>query len=94
MEELVREGYAEAVLDITTTEWADELCGGILNAGKDRLDAAGACGIPQVIVPGCIDMVNFAGMDTVPKGYRGRKLYSCNPEVTLMMTTAEENRKL
>ena len=94
MEELVREGYAEAVLDITTTEWADELCGGILNAGKDRLDAAGACGIPQVIVPGCIDMVNFAGMDTVPKGYRGRKLYSWNPEVTLMRTTVEENREL
>lgn len=94
MESLIRENCFEAVLDITTTELADELCGGILSAGPDRLDAAAAMGIPQVVVPGCLDMVNFAHMDTVPVQYQSRKLHSWAPDVTLMRTNKEENRIL
>jgi uncharacterized protein (UPF0261 family) len=91
MESLISEGYFDAVLDITTTELADELCGGILSAGPDRLNAAARKGIPQVVVPGCLDMVNFAQMDTVPKQYQARQLYSWAPDVTLMRTNEEEN---
>ena len=91
MEALIREGYFDAVLDITTTELADELCGGILSAGPDRLTAAAAMGIPQVVVPGCLDMVNFAQWDTVPEHYQSRELYSWAPSVTLMRTNKEEN---
>lgn len=94
MESLIREGYFDAVLDITTTELADELCGGILSAGPDRLNAAACRGIPQVVVPGCLDMVNFAQMDTVPEHYRGRQLYSWAPDVTLMRTNSRENTLL
>ncbi|MEQ9438036.1 MAG: Tm-1-like ATP-binding domain-containing protein [Cyclobacteriaceae bacterium] len=94
MEALIREGYFDAVLDITTTELADELCGGILSAGPDRLNAAAEMGLPQVVVPGCLDMVNFAQLDTVPKQYQSRELYSWAPDVTLMRTNKEENRKL
>jgi uncharacterized protein (UPF0261 family) len=91
MESLIREGCFSAVLDITTTELADELCGGILSAGPDRLNAAAEMGIPQVVVPGCLDMVNFAQLDTVPEHYKSRQLYSWAPTVTLMRTNAEEN---
>lgn len=96
MEELIREGVAVAALDITTTEWADELCGGALSAGPHRLEAPGQAGIPHVIVPGCLDMVNFGAMDTVPQRYReaGRKLYQWNPLVTLMRTNEEESAEL
>ena len=96
MESLISDGLVDAVLDITTTEWADELCGGIFNAGPNRLTAAGAMGIPQVVVPGCIDMVNFGGLDTVPLQYRkaNRLLYEWNPAITLMRTNVEENKKL
>ncbi len=94
MEALIRDDYFDAVLDITTTELADDLCGGICSAGPDRLNAAGRLGIPQVVVPGCLDMVNFAQVDTVPEAYRSRELYSWAPDVTLMRTNTEENRKL
>ncbi|MEA5016790.1 MAG: Tm-1-like ATP-binding domain-containing protein [Candidatus Limiplasma sp.] len=96
MEELIREGVAVAALDITTTEWADELCGGALSAGPHRLEAPGQAGIPHVIVPGCLDMVNFGALDTVPQRYReaGRKLYQWNPLVTLMRTNEEESAEL
>ncbi|MEK6481017.1 Tm-1-like ATP-binding domain-containing protein [Catalinimonas sp. 4WD22] len=94
MEALIREGFFDAVLDITTTELADDLCEGICSAGPDRLNAAAEMGIPQVVVPGCLDMVNFAQMDTVPKKYKERKLYSWAPDVTLMRTNEEENRIL
>ncbi|MDO1445518.1 Tm-1-like ATP-binding domain-containing protein [Rhodocytophaga aerolata] len=94
MESLISEGYFTAVLDITTTELADELCGGILSAGPDRLNAAARKGIPQVVVPGCLDMVNFAQLDTVPDHYQGRQLYSWAPDVTLMRTNKEENSML
>lgn len=96
METLILEGYCSACLDITTTEWADELCGGILSAGPKRLDGPGKVGIPHVIVPGCLDMVNFGSFPTVPEKYKeaGRTFYQWNPMVTLMRTNREENEQL
>ncbi len=94
MESLIREGVFDAVLDVTTTELADELCGGILSAGPKRLTAASDMGIPQVVVPGCLDMVNFSHLDTVPEKYKSRQLYSWAPDVTLMRTDIEENEVL
>ena len=94
MEALVDQGVVDAVLDITTTEWADEICGGVFSAGPDRLAAPGRRGIPHLVAPGCIDMVNFGPLDTVPDRYRkaNRKLYEWNPSVTLMRTSVEENK--
>lgn len=94
MESLIREGYFDAVLDITTTELADEEFGGICSAGPDRLSAASELGVPQVVVPGCLDMVNFGHMGTVPETYKSRQLYSWAPDVTLMRTNQEENEIL
>ena len=94
MEELIRGGFIAGVLDLTTTELADELAGGILSAGPDRLEAAGLAGIPQVVSVGALDMVNFGAPDTVPERYRGRSFYRHNPMVTLMRTTPEENAAL
>ena len=94
MESLIREGCFDAVLDITTTELADDLCGGICSAGPERLTAASEMGIPQVVVPGCLDMVNFAHKDTVPEQFESRQLYSWAPDVTLMRTNKEENKIL
>lgn len=94
MEALVRGGFIKGVLDITTTEWCDELFGGVLSAGPHRLEAAGQCGVPQVVSVGALDMVNFGPIDTVPEKYCGRNLYKHNPTVTLMRTTVEENVKL
>ena len=91
MEELVEQGAIDAVLDLTTTELADELCGGVLSAGPHRLEAAGSRGVPQVVLPGAIDMVNFATSDSVPAKYADRLLYSHSPNTTLMRTTTEEN---
>ena len=94
MEGLIADGYIAGVLEVTTTEWADELCGGVLSAGPTRLDAAAAAGIPQVIAPGCLDMVNFWARDTVPAKYNDRLFYQWNPNVTLMRTSPEENAEL
>lgn len=94
METLIAEGLIAGVLDITTTELADELVGGILSAGPDRLTAAGRRGIPQVISVGALDMVNFGPLDTVPVQFRERHFHRHNPTVTLMRTTPEENRQL
>ena len=96
METLVLDGLVEAVLDITTTEWADELCHGVFSAGPERLDAPGKRGIPHLIVPGCVDMVNFGAPSTVPEEYRkaNRLFYEWNPSVTLMRTNAAENRQI
>src|SRR5258708_34925048 len=94
METLIADGYVDAVLDLTTTEWADELCGGVFSAGPDRLNAAARAGIPQVIAPGCLDMVNFGAPETVPLQFADRKLFRWNPNVTLMRTDVEENREL
>jgi uncharacterized protein (UPF0261 family) len=94
MEALIAEGHVAGVLDITTTEWADELVGGVLSAGPERLEAASRSSVPQVVAPGCLDMVNFWAPDTVPERFRGRRFYGHNPNVTLMRTTPEENREL
>jgi uncharacterized protein (UPF0261 family) len=94
MEALVDGGFLAGVLDLTTTELADELVGGVLSAGPDRLEAAGAAGVPQVVSLGALDMVNFGPKDTVPERFAERNLYVHNPTVTLMRTTAEENAEL
>lgn len=94
MESLVSDGFITALGDITTTEWCDELVGGVLSAGPTRLDAAAARGIPQVVSLGALDMVNFGPMETVPERFRGRKLYVHNPQVTLMRTTPQECAQL
>lgn len=94
MESLIASGYIAGVLDITTTEWADEVCGGVLSAGPNRLEAAARAGIPQVVVPGCIDMCNFWAPETVPQKYKDRLFYQWNPNVTLMRTTPEENARM
>lgn len=94
MEALIADNYIAGVLDITTTEWADEICGGVLSAGPHRLEAAARMGVPQVVVPGCIDMCNFWARDTVPEKYNERIFYEWNPNVTLMRTTPEENQRM
>ncbi len=94
MESLVDDGLVDAVLDITTTEWADTVCGGVFDAGPDRLSAPGRRGVPHLIVPGCVDMANFGPRATVPAKYQGRLFYEWNPSVTLMRTSVEENRTM
>lgn len=94
MESLIDAGHIAGVLDVTTTEWADELVGGVMTAGSTRLDAAARSGTPAVVAPGCLDMVNFWAADTVPDRYRGRRFYQHNANVTLMRTTPEENAQL
>jgi len=94
MEALMRSGFITASLDVTTTELADELVGGVLSAGPDRLEAAGALGIPQVVSLGALDMVNFGPFESVPAEFRDRLLYKHNPTVTLMRTTPEECAEL
>jgi len=94
MESFIKDGLISGVLDITTTELADELVGGVLSAGPDRLTAAALRGVPQVISLGALDMVNFGPPETVPEEFRGRRFYQHNPTVTLMRTTPEENDRL
>lgn len=94
LEGLVDGGLIAGVLDLTTTELADDLVGGVLSAGPDRLTAAGRHGIPQVVAPGALDMVNFGPRDTVPERFAGRNLYVHNPTVTLMRTTPDEMAEL
>ena len=94
MEGLIADGHIAASLDITTTELADEVCGGVLSAGPERCLAASRHGIPAVLVPGCVDMANFWAMDTGPEKYKSRKLYQWNPNVTLLRTNVEENIRI
>lgn len=94
MERLISEGFFAGVLDLTTTEWCDEIAGGILAAGPHRNEAAALGGVPQVVSVGAMDMVNFGAPDSVPDKYRDRTFYPHNPQVTLMRTTPEESRKL
>ena len=94
MEALMRDGYLTGVLDLTTTELADDLVGGVLSAGPDRLEAAGSLGIPQVVSLGALDMVNFGPRDSVPQQFEDRNLYVHNPTITLMRTTPEECAEL
>jgi uncharacterized protein (UPF0261 family) len=94
MESLISDGVIAGVLDVTTTELADDLVGGVLTAGPDRLTAAALAGVPQVVSLGALDMVNFGPPDTVPERFRDRRFYQHNPTVTLMRTTPEENDRL
>jgi len=94
MESLIIDGYITASMDITTTELADEVCGGVFSAGAERCLAASRAGIPAVLVPGCVDMANFWGIETVPEKYKGRNLYKWNPNVTLLRTNVEENMRM
>jgi uncharacterized protein (UPF0261 family) len=94
MEGLIGAGFVSGVADVTTTEWADQLVGGILAAGPDRLDAAARAGIPQVVSVGALDMVNFGPRETVPAAFDARLFHVHNPSVTLMRTTAAENARL
>ena len=94
MESLIEAGLVSAVLDVTTTEWADEFVGGVFTAGPTRLEAAAKSGVPAIVVPGCLDMVNFNAPQTVPEKFKGRKFYQHNPNVTLMRTNIEENKSI
>lgn len=94
MEALIADGFITANLDITTTELADEVCGGVLSAGPERMLASARAGVPTVLVPGCVDMANFWGRDTVPKEYQDRLLYEWNPNITLLRTNVEENTQM
>lgn len=95
LESLTDDGLVNASYDLTTTELADYVCGGVMSAGPDRMKAAAKKGVPTIIVPGCVDMANFWGVETMPPKYQtGRKLYKWNPNVTLMRTNVEENKKM
>src|SRR4030095_3395522 len=94
LESLVESGMVAGVLDITTTEWADELVGGILNARPPPRWAAARQGVPAIVPPGCLDMVNFGPPDSVPPRFQGRNFYQHNPQVMLMRTTADECAEL
>lgn len=94
MECMIEDGFIAACLDVTTTELADEVCGGGLSAGPHRCLAASRAGIPTVLVPGCVDMANFGAFDTVPEQYKDRNLYKWNPSATLLRTNVDENRRI
>ena len=94
MEALIESGMVKGVLDITTTEWADELTGATLSAGPSRMDAMTKAKVPTVVSPGCLDMANFGEKDSVPETYADRLFYIHNPQVTLMRTNAEECAQL
>jgi uncharacterized protein (UPF0261 family) len=94
MEDLVRDRQLQGVLDLTTTELADEVCGGVMSAGPERGHAAPGAGIPVVFAPGCVDMANFGAPQTVPARYAARRLYKWNPNVTLLRTDVAENARI
>jgi uncharacterized protein (UPF0261 family) len=94
METLICDGYFVGCMDITTTELANEVCGGVLSAGPERCLAAARAGLPTVLVPGCVDMANFWDINTLPDRYRGRTVYQWNPNVTLLRTGVEENARV
>ena len=94
MESLIESGRIAGVLDVTTTEWADELVGGVLAAGPARLEAAARHGVPAVVTPACLDMVNFWAPETIPSKFADRRFYQHNPNITLMRTTPDECRQL
>lgn len=94
MEALIESGMVSGVLDLTTTEWADELVGGVLTAGPERMDAAAKARVPVVVAPGCLDMVNFGEKASVPEKFADRNFYIHNPQVTLMRTSPEECARL
>ena len=94
MDSLIADGLFRAVLDLTPTEWADEVVGGTLSAGPARMEAAARAGIPQVIAPGALDMVNFGGAGGLPARFHGRRIHRHDENMTLMRTTAEENTEI
>ncbi|TMD64381.1 MAG: UPF0261 family protein [Chloroflexi bacterium] len=94
MEDLVNDGQFQGVLDLTTTELADEVCGGVMSAGPQRGHAAPASGVPVVFAPGCLDMANFGAPETVPARYGDRQIYKWNPNVTLLRTSLAENTRI
>ena len=94
METLLADGHISGLLDITTTELADNVCGGVMDAGPERCLAGPRAGLPTVIVPGCVDMANFWSVESMPKAFQQRVLYRWNPNVTLMRTNVEENREI
>jgi uncharacterized protein (UPF0261 family) len=94
MKSLVDDGLINGIFDVTTTELADEVCGGVFSAGPDRISLASSQKVPVVLAPGCVDMCNFWARATVPPQYQSRKLYEWNPNVTLMRTNIEENIKI
>lgn len=94
MEGLIESGQIAGVFDVTTTEWADELLGGVMAAGPTRLEAAARAGVPAVVAPGCLDMANFWAPETVPERYRDRRTYFHNANITLIRTTPEDNTEL
>jgi len=94
MESLIEAGMVSGVLDITTTEWADELVGGVLNAGPTRCEAAARGGVPAILTPGCLDMVNFGERASVPEKFADRRFYQHNAQVTLLRTNPEECAEL
>jgi uncharacterized protein (UPF0261 family) len=94
MQRLASEGLLAGLLDLTTTEFADEVCGGVFSAGPERVDIGAATAIPVVLAPGCVDMCNFGSRVSVPDKYGSRLLYEWNANVTLMRTNIEENRRI
>jgi uncharacterized protein (UPF0261 family) len=94
MQSLIADGLIRGVFDVTTTELADEVCGGIFSAGAERVRLAASRKVPVVLAPGCVDMCNFGARGTVPEKYRNRLLYEWNPNVTLLRTNVEENRRI
>jgi uncharacterized protein (UPF0261 family) len=94
MKSLVEDGLINGIFDVTTTELADEVCGGVFSAGPDRVSIASSQKVPAVLAPGCVDMCNFWARATVPPQYQSRNLYEWNPNVTLMRTNIEENIKI
>ena len=92
MQRLASEGFLAGMLDLTPTELADEVCGGVFSAGPERVGIAAGTAIPVVFAPGCVDMCNFGSPASVPDRYRSRLLYEWNSNVTLMRTNVEENR--
>jgi uncharacterized protein (UPF0261 family) len=94
MKSLVGDGLINGIFDVTTTELADEVCGGVFSAGPDRVSIASSQKVPAVLAPGCVDMCNFWARATVPLQYQSRNLYEWNPNVTLMRTNIEENIKI
>lgn len=94
MEKLIGQGFFKGVLDLTTTEWCDQVVGGVLAAGPHRCEAAIKAKLPQVASIGATDMVNFGPPETVPEKFAGRKFYQHNPMVTLMRTTVAESKQI
>jgi uncharacterized protein (UPF0261 family) len=94
MQRLAAEGLLAGLLDLTTTELADEVCGGVFSAGPERVQMGAPSAIPVVLAPGCVDMCNFGARATVPIEYNARLFYEWNANVTLMRTNVEENRKI